>query len=153
MKKEKIYLYLKTIPSENGSSESMSSSSASPPSVIIWYICLSLWVMIVKPSMNSWWRCLRNSSSCLCCESRISVIWSSSDTRFRYASSCVQTNNKEMFKGTQHIPESYLPSWATSCENMASHREQIMEETGKFQIVYAGPVCIIDVLIPYQGTK
>ena len=27
---------------------------------------------------------------------------------------------------------------ATSCENMASHRERIMEKTQKFQIVYAG---------------
>ena len=31
-----------------------------------------------------------------------------------------------------------LRSLATSCENMASHRERIMEKTRKFQIVYAG---------------
>ena len=42
-------------------------------------------------------------------------------------------------KGTLHIPESYLPSLATLCENMASHCELIMEKTQKFQIVYAGP--------------
>ena len=35
-----------------------------------------------------------------------------------------------------YISENYLPSLATSCKNMASHREQIMEKTQKFQIVY-----------------
>ena len=35
-----------------------------------------------------------------------------------------------------YIPEGYLPS-AMSCENMASHRERIIEKTRKFQIVYA----------------
>ena len=42
-------------------------------------------------------------------------------------------------KGTQHVPESYLPSLATSRDNMASYRERIMERTQKFQIVSAGP--------------
>ena len=37
------------------------------------------------------------------------------------------------------IPESYLPSLATSCENMASNSERIMEKSGNFQIIYAGP--------------
>ena len=37
------------------------------------------------------------------------------------------------------MPESYLPSLPTSCENMASHRERIMEKRRKSQIVYAGP--------------
>ena len=41
-------------------------------------------------------------------------------------------------KGTSRIPESYLTSLATPYENMASHHEQIMEKTRKFQIVYAG---------------
>ena len=36
------------------------------------------------------------------------------------------------------IPDSYLPSLVTCCENMASNSERIMEKTGKFQIVYAG---------------
>ena len=40
----------KTMPSENGSKESTSSSSASPPSVIIWYISFSLPVII--PNLN-----------------------------------------------------------------------------------------------------
>ena len=40
-------------------------------------------------------------------------------------------------KVTERIPESYLTSLATSCEQMASHHEQIMEKTRKFQIVYA----------------
>ena len=33
-----------------------------------------------------------------------------------------------------------FPKVATSCENMASHRERVMEKTRKFQIglVYAG---------------
>ena len=34
--------------------------------------------------------------------------------------------------------ESYMPPLATSCENMPSHRELIMEKTRKFQIVYEG---------------
>ena len=41
-----------------------------------------------------------------------------------------------LLKGTWRIPESYLPSLDTYCENMASHRRQIMEKT---QIVYLGP--------------
>ena len=41
-----------------------------------------------------------------------------------------------------HIPESYFPSLVTSCENMASARERIMEKIRKFQIVYAGPTNI-----------
>ena len=43
-----------------------------------------------------------------------------------------------MVKGKKGIPESYLPSFATSSENMSSHRERIMGKTRKFQIVYAG---------------
>ena len=34
--------------------------------------------------------------------------------------------------------ESYLPSLATSCENMASNSERIMEKSRNFQIVYVG---------------
>ena len=50
------------------------------------------------------------------------------------------TDSEEtILKGTKRIPESYLPSLATSCENMASHHERIMEKIRKFQIVYAGP--------------
>ena len=41
-------------------------------------------------------------------------------------------------KGTLNIPKRYLPSVATSCENMASHRERILEKTRKFQIVLPG---------------
>ena len=37
------------------------SSSASPPSVIIWYICLTLSVIVSKPSINSFVRCLIKS--------------------------------------------------------------------------------------------
>jgi hypothetical protein len=40
--------HLKTMPSEKGSRESTSSSSASPPSVIIWYISFSLRVMTLR---------------------------------------------------------------------------------------------------------
>ena len=40
-------------------------------------------------------------------------------------------------KGT-YIPESYLPSLATSCQNLASNSEPIMEKSRNFQIVYAG---------------
>ena len=46
-------LTLNTIPSMNGSSESTSSSSASPPRVIIWYISFSLSAMVLNPAMNS----------------------------------------------------------------------------------------------------
>ena len=41
-------------------------------------------------------------------------------------------------KDTLNIPESYLPSLATSCENMASKPEQIMEKARKFQIFLSG---------------
>ena len=75
------------MPSEKGSRESTSSNSASPPSVIIWYISFSLPVMTAKPVMNSSSRCLRRSSWYLRCLSRTSVIWSSSATRARYSSS------------------------------------------------------------------
>ena len=40
------------------------------------------------------------------------------------------------------MSESYLPSLATSCENMASHLEQIMEKTRPSQTVYAGPTTL-----------
>ena len=36
------------------------------------------------------------------------------------------------------FPKSYLPSLATSCENMASNSQRIMEKSRNFQIVYAG---------------
>ena len=45
-------------------------------------------------------------------------------------------NSGISLKGTLHIPESYPPSLATSCENIT---ERIRKKTGKFQIVfYAG---------------
>lgn len=75
------------MPSENGSRESTSSSSASPPSVIIWYISFSLLVMTENPAMNSSNRCLRSSSKYFLCWSRRSVILSSSPTLCRYSSS------------------------------------------------------------------
>ena len=78
---------LKTMPSENGSNESTSSSSASPPRVIIWYISLSRIVMMLKPAMNSSSRRRRRSSCCLRWLLRMSVMWSSSATRFKYISS------------------------------------------------------------------
>ena len=49
-------------PSLNGSSESTSSNSASPPSVSIWYISFSWREMSEKPAMNSTSRCLRTPS-------------------------------------------------------------------------------------------
>lgn len=90
--------HLKTIPSENGSSESTSSSSASPPSVIIWYISFSLLVMTEKPAMNSLSRCWRSSSRYLRCWSRAWVISSNSATRFRYRSSCRGTTQTRYVK-------------------------------------------------------
>ena len=36
------------------------------------------------------------------------------------------------------IKKSYLPTLATSCENMASNSERIMEKSRNFQIVYVG---------------
>mmetsp|Transcript_93753 Transcript_93753/g.264718 ORF Transcript_93753/g.264718 Transcript_93753/m.264718 type:complete len:231 (-) Transcript_93753:3296-3988(-) len=56
-------LTLKLMPSLNGSSVSTSSSSASPPSVIIWYISFNFMEMMEKPSMNSSSRCCRIASS------------------------------------------------------------------------------------------
>ena len=38
----------------------------------------------------------------------------------------------------KRIPKSYILSLAASFKIMASHREQIMEKTPKFLIVYAG---------------
>ena len=76
------------MPSEKGSKESTSSSSASPPSVIIWYISLSLYVITLNPAMNSSSLCLRKSSWYVRWPSLNSVIWSSSATRCRYSSSC-----------------------------------------------------------------
>ena len=43
-----------------------------------------------------------------------------------------------LFRILYRIPKRYLPSLATSCENMASHRERKMEKTPKIQIVYEG---------------
>ena len=40
---------------------------------------------------------------------------------------------------TEDVGVSFLSSLATSCENMVSPHEQIMEKTRKFQRVYAGP--------------
>ena len=48
--------------SEKGSRESTSSSSASPPRVIIWYISFRRRLMQLKPAMNSSRRLLRTSS-------------------------------------------------------------------------------------------
>ena len=45
----------------------------------------------------------------------------------------------QALKSTERISKSYLPSLATSCENMASDHERIMEKTQKIQIVYGGP--------------
>ena len=37
-----------------------------------------------------------------------------------------------------NIPESYLPSLATCCENIVLNSERIMEKSINFQIIYAG---------------
>mmetsp|Transcript_10739 Transcript_10739/g.28698 ORF Transcript_10739/g.28698 Transcript_10739/m.28698 type:complete len:219 (-) Transcript_10739:59-715(-) len=50
------------MPSAKGSSVSTSSSSASPPRVIIWYISFSFMEMTEKPSMNCSRRCCRRPS-------------------------------------------------------------------------------------------
>mmetsp|Transcript_37769 Transcript_37769/g.112193 ORF Transcript_37769/g.112193 Transcript_37769/m.112193 type:complete len:250 (-) Transcript_37769:2871-3620(-) len=50
------------MPSLKGSSVSTSSSSASPPRVIIWYISFSFMEITEKPSMNSSRRCCRRPS-------------------------------------------------------------------------------------------
>lgn len=72
--------YLKTIPSENGSRLSTSSSSASPPRVIIWYISFRYSLIVPNPFMNMSSRCLRMSSRLLRCEFRRSVSSSYSAT-------------------------------------------------------------------------
>mmetsp|Transcript_13013 Transcript_13013/g.32437 ORF Transcript_13013/g.32437 Transcript_13013/m.32437 type:complete len:317 (-) Transcript_13013:1274-2224(-) len=61
---------LKMMPSVNGSRLSMSSSSASPPSVIIWYSSFSFSEMTLKPAMNSCRRFFRSSSCDARCVSR-----------------------------------------------------------------------------------
>ena len=42
------------------------------------------------------------------------------------------------------IKKSDLPSLATSCENMASKIERIMEKSKNFQIVYVGPQTFVN---------
>ena len=56
-------------------------------------------------------------------------------------SSKLPHSSSTSFKGTKHIPERYLPSLATSCENMASQREGIMEKIRAFQIVCPTNLC------------
>ena len=53
-----------------------------------------------------------------------------------------------ILKGTLTYVRSYLPSLATSSDNMASHRERIMEKTRKFHIVYAGPKTFVNIPQP-----
>jgi len=74
---------LKTMPSEKGSRLSTSSSSALPPSVIIWYISLSLRVICVKPAMKVSSRRLRSSSYAALTWSRCAVTVFKSATRDR----------------------------------------------------------------------
>ena len=46
--------------------------------------------------------------------------------------------HRKDIKGTWSIPISYLPSLATSCENMALNSERKIGKSRNFQIVYAG---------------
>ena len=58
---------------------------------------------------------------------------------FRGSSSKLSLIKYLLLNGTERrISESYLPSLATSCENMASNSGRIKEKTRKFQIVYVG---------------
>ena len=49
------------------------------------------------------------------------------------------------FLKVHEILKSYLPSLATSCENMASNSEQIMQKSKIFQIVYVGPQTFVNI--------
>ena len=77
--------------SENGSSESTSSSSASPPRVIIWYISFSFRLMMLKADMNSSRRALRRLSyvvrACMQAEvgGWVGVLWCAPEGRQRWA--------------------------------------------------------------------
>lgn len=85
---------LKRMPSEKGSSESTSSSSALPPIVIIWYISLSRSEMRLKPCMKPSSRLRRSSSQRRLTPSRAATAASRSalraacsSTRRRYSAS------------------------------------------------------------------
>ena len=56
-------------------------------------------------------------------------------TTVRYAAKCPGCS----LKVHMVFRESYLPSLATSCENMASHRERIMEKNTKVSNSLCGP--------------
>eukprot|EP00162_Nutomonas_longa_P006808 comp17288_c0_seq1/m.28951 comp17288_c0_seq1/g.28951 ORF comp17288_c0_seq1/g.28951 comp17288_c0_seq1/m.28951 type:complete len:522 (-) comp17288_c0_seq1:1077-2642(-) len=75
----------KMMPSLNGSSESTSSSSASPPRVIIWYISLSLSEISKKPLRKQSRRSLRSPSWVRRWASRRAVISSRSFMRSSYS--------------------------------------------------------------------
>ena len=49
------------------------------------------------------------------------------------------------FLKVHEIKKSDLPSLATSCENMASKSERIMERSKNFQIVYVGPQTFVNI--------
>mmetsp|Transcript_24402 Transcript_24402/g.76794 ORF Transcript_24402/g.76794 Transcript_24402/m.76794 type:complete len:216 (+) Transcript_24402:355-1002(+) len=103
---------LKTMPSLKGSSESTSSSSASPPSVIIWYISLRRSPIVLKPAMNSASRCLRSSSKRRRCSSRCSVTESNSARRARHSASRARYSASTVRLGDMSASAS--SSWATS---------------------------------------
>ena len=75
---------LNTTPSEKGSRLSTNSSSASPPSVIIWYISFSFFTITLSPVMNSPWRLVFRPLNSDFFSSLDDVILSSSSTRSIY---------------------------------------------------------------------
>ena len=71
------------------------------------------------------------------CEDSVLVCWylATYNSHQQAAQTNKQTNKQISWPGSTI---NYLPSLSTSCQNMVSRRERIMEKTRKFQIVYAG---------------
>mmetsp|Transcript_1964 Transcript_1964/g.8240 ORF Transcript_1964/g.8240 Transcript_1964/m.8240 type:complete len:211 (-) Transcript_1964:893-1525(-) len=88
-----------TMPSAKGSMESTSSSSASPPRVIIWYISFSLSEMMLKPAMNSSSLFFLSSSNCARVSSRCSVTDLSSLLRSSYSPIFTRYASMELISG------------------------------------------------------
>lgn len=121
---------LNRMPSENGSRESTSSSSALPPMVIIWYISFSRREIREKPCIKPSSRNLRSSSHRFLAVSRDdTAVWRSlllaeySSTRRRYSAS---------------TPSSTLTFWVFSSRIAISPLSESLSMSASSSLVYWG---------------
>mmetsp|Transcript_13188 Transcript_13188/g.49311 ORF Transcript_13188/g.49311 Transcript_13188/m.49311 type:complete len:490 (-) Transcript_13188:1977-3446(-) len=124
---------LNTIPSANGSRESTSSSSASPPKVIIWYISFSLMEMTLKPDMNSSSRVALSVSYVPLALSRSSVTFLKSSARVRYSLSFSENASMEDMSG--FMDASASPSAVTF--SLCASAETVLICSGVKSVGYA----------------